>query len=69
MVNMGDMVYRHDSSDLSQARWAQAYVLAISSSAFKLLALLRDCARREAASSISSSGRVLFHSGIRLFRP
>lgn len=55
-------------SYLSHARFAQAYALAISSSCFKLLHLLRDCASKELASSISSGGRVPEWRGMRLLR-
>ena len=54
-----------DASHLSQARLAHAYDLAISSSAFKLLALLRDCASRETASSRSSEGNGPVRVGIK----
>ncbi len=55
-------------SYLSHARFAQAYALAISSSCFRLLHLLRDCASKELASSISSGGRVPEWRGMRLLR-
>lgn len=51
----------------SQAIFAHAYVLPISSSALKLLILLLDCTRRELASSISSGGREPGWRGMRLF--
>ena len=41
----------------SQAMFAHAYVLAISSSALRFVILLRDCASNELASSMSSGGR------------
>lgn len=50
---------------LSHAMCAHAYDLAISSSAFRLLALLRDCARSEMASSRSSGGRGVDSVGTR----
>jgi hypothetical protein len=49
----------------SQAILAQAYVRAISSSGFKLFALLRDWARREEASSMSWGGRSEVRPGSR----
>ena len=52
-------------ADLSQAKFAHAYDLAISSSALRLLALLRDCARSETASSTNSCGRGPEKVGIR----
>ncbi len=55
-------------TDLSQAILAHAYVLPISSSALRLLALLRDCASRELASSMSSGGNAPLCRGIRLVR-
>lgn len=58
----GEMVY------LSQARFAQAYALAISSSCLRLLHLLRDCANKELASSINSGGREPEWRGMRLLR-
>lgn len=53
---------------LSQAMLAQAYVLPISSSALRVPAMLRDWARRERASSISSGGKAPGCRGIRLLR-
>jgi len=55
-------------TNLSHAKCAHAYDLAISSSTFRLLALLRDWARRDTASSTSSGGRRLLDVGIRPFR-
>ena len=55
------MMYR------SQARLAHAYVLPISSSALRLLILLRDWASRELANSMSSGGREPGWRGMRLF--
>jgi hypothetical protein len=55
-------------ANLSQAIFAHAYVLPISSSAFRLLALLRDCASRELASSMSSGGNEPLCRGIKLVR-
>jgi hypothetical protein len=50
----------------SQATFAHRYVLATSSSAFRLLHLFRDWASREEASSMSSGGRVPGCRGMRL---
>jgi len=50
---------------LSQAKFAQAYILAISSSCFRLLHLFRDCAKSEPASSMSSAGRAPVWRGMR----
>ena len=50
----------------SQATFAHKYVLATSSSAFRLLHLFRDWASREEASSMSSGGRVPGCRGMRL---
>lgn len=53
---------------LSQASWAHAYGRAISSSGLRLLALLRDCARRERARFIRSGGRGPLKEGINPIR-
>lgn len=54
--------------DLSHAKLAHAYDRAISSSTLRLLALLRDCARRDTASSMSSGGSGPVNVGIRPFK-
>ena len=51
--------------DLSQAKFAHAYDLAISSSALRLLARLRDWASSEEARSINCGGKGLEKDGIR----
>ena len=53
---MRDLI-KEGRSYRSQAIFAQAYVLPISSSAFRFAILLRDCASKELASSMSSGGR------------
>lgn len=53
------MPHYNGIANLSQAMFAHAYDLAISSSALRLLALVRDWARREVASSRSSGGITL----------
>lgn len=55
-------------TNLSHARFAHAYDLAISSSTFRLLALLRDWARRDTASSTNSGGSGPLEVGIRPLR-
>jgi len=55
-------------TNLSHAKCAHAYDLAISSSTFRLLVLLRDWARRDTASSTSSGGRGPLEVGIRPLR-
>ena len=57
-----------EETNLSHARFAQAYALAISSSCLKLLHLLRDCASNEPASSINSGGSAPELRGMRLSR-
>lgn len=56
------------TTHLSQARCAHAYVRAISSSGLRLLALLRDCARRETATLRSSEGMGPLRVGTRPVR-